>query len=62
MGRIVRVDLTSEHISVEPLTASVARQWIGGTGLGARILYDEVPAGVGWDDPENRFEFAWIGG
>ena len=58
MGRIVRVDLTSERISVEPLTASVARQWIGGTGLGARTLYDEVPAGVEWDDPENRLIIA----
>jgi len=58
MGRIVRVDLTSERLSVEPLTASVARQWIGGTGLGARTLYDEVPAGVEWDDPENRLIIA----
>src|SRR5919197_727768 len=54
MGRILRVDLSTETITVEPLTPSTARQWIGGTGLGAKILYDEVPAGVEWDDPENR--------
>src|SRR3954454_6145309 len=58
MGRIMRVDLTTETISVEPLSASMARQWLGGTGLGAKILYDEVPAGVEWDDPENRLIIA----
>jgi aldehyde:ferredoxin oxidoreductase len=54
MGRILRVDLTTEQITTEPLTPSVARMWLGGTGLGARILYDEVPAGVEWDSPQNR--------
>ena len=52
MGRMLRVDLTAETISVEPLDAETARMWLGGTGLGARLLYDEVPAGVEWDDPK----------
>jgi aldehyde:ferredoxin oxidoreductase len=34
------------------------RTLIGGVGLGARILYDEVPADVEWDHPENRLVFA----
>src|SRR5258708_1354928 len=54
MGRILRIDLTTEQITVETLAPDVARMWLGGTGLGAKILYDEVPAGVEWDDPENR--------
>src|SRR5207248_3945857 len=58
MGRILRVDLTSETITVEPLSPEMARMWIGGTGLGAKILYDEVPAGVEWDAPENRLIIA----
>src|SRR5947199_10290593 len=58
MGRILRVDLTSETITVEPLSPAMARMWLGGTGLGAKILYDEVPAGVEWDDPENRLIIA----
>src|SRR5689334_19296252 len=58
MGRIIRVDLSSERITVEPLDPATARAWLGGTGLGARILYDEVPAGVEWDDPENRLIIA----
>src|SRR5919197_695211 len=58
MGRILRVDLTTETIRVEPLSAHTARMWLGGTGLGAKILYEEVPAGVEWDDPENRLIIA----
>ena len=58
MGRMLRVNLTTETISVEPLSAAFARMWLGGTGLGAKILYDEVPGGVEWDDPENRLIIA----
>src|SRR5207248_11389475 len=58
MGRILRVDLTAETITVEPLSPAMARMWLGGTGLGAKILYDEVPAGVEWDDPDNRLIIA----
>src|SRR5260370_22763151 len=53
MGRILRIDLTTEQITVEPLAPDVARMWLGGTGLGAKILYDEGPAGGERDDPEN---------
>jgi len=58
MGRILRVDLSAESCTVEPLTPSVARMWLGGSGLGARIIYDEVPPGVEWDAPENRVVIA----
>src|SRR5919199_1465344 len=58
MGRILRVDLSSETCTSEPLTPAVARMWIGGTGLGARIVYDEVPPDVEWDDPRNRVVIA----
>jgi aldehyde:ferredoxin oxidoreductase len=58
MGRILRIDLTTEQITVEALAPDVARMWLGGTGLGAKILYDEVPVGVEWDDPENRLIIA----
>ena len=58
MGRLLRVDLSHETCSIEPLTPAVARMWIGGTGLGARIVYDEVPRDVAWDDPRNRVVIA----
>ncbi|MDP6501691.1 MAG: aldehyde ferredoxin oxidoreductase C-terminal domain-containing protein [Dehalococcoidales bacterium] len=53
-GKILRVDLTNEIITEEVLDEAELRKWVGGVGLGAKYLYDEVPPGVEWDDPENR--------
>ena len=52
--RILRVDLSSERIDAVPINNEVARKYVGGTGLGAKFLYEEVPAGVEWSDPDNR--------
>ena len=57
IGRILRVDLSTEKVSVEPLDHSILRKFVGGAGLGAKYLYDEVPPGVEWSDPENRLFF-----
>jgi aldehyde:ferredoxin oxidoreductase len=57
LGRVLRVDLTSETITAETLDDSILRKFVGGAGLGARYLYDEVPPGVEWSDPENRLLF-----
>jgi len=43
MGKILRVNLTSKECTEEPLNPKYARDYIGGTGLGNRIIYDEVP-------------------
>jgi aldehyde:ferredoxin oxidoreductase len=53
-GKILRVDLTNERTWAEPLDPEIARRYLGGAGLGARILYDEVPPEVTWDHPDNR--------
>lgn len=57
-GKILRVDLTSKSTAVESLSEETLRRYMGGTGLGAKILYDEVPPGVEWSDPENRLILA----
>jgi aldehyde:ferredoxin oxidoreductase len=57
VGRILRVDLTQERITIESFDDSILRKFIGGAGLGAKYLYDEVPPGVEWSDPENRLLF-----
>ncbi|MGQ9676005.1 MAG: aldehyde ferredoxin oxidoreductase family protein [Chloroflexota bacterium] len=54
VGRILRVDLTEGKTSVEELDEATLKKWVGGAGLGAKYLYDEVPPGVKWSDPENR--------
>jgi aldehyde:ferredoxin oxidoreductase len=61
MGKILRVDLSSETITVEPLPSQVIlRMFVGGTGLGIKMIYDEVPAGLEWSDPRNRL--IWLTG
>ena len=57
-GRVLRVDLTTRKTSQERLSAETLSRFVGGAGLGAKVLYDEVPPGVQWDDPANRLIFA----
>ena len=57
-GHILRVDLTSGNTWSHPWTPNDMRSFVGGAGLGAKILWDEVPAGVAWDHPENRLILA----
>jgi aldehyde:ferredoxin oxidoreductase len=57
VGKILRVDLTNERISEEILDGETLRKYVGGTALGAKYLYEEVPPGVEWSDPENRIMF-----
>ncbi len=57
-GRILRVDLTRGKAWSQPWGAEDMRLYLGGTALGAKILWDEVPANVSWDHPENRLILA----
>ncbi len=57
-GCILRVDLTTGTITREEKDPAWLRKYLGGTGIGAALLYDEVPAGVAWSDPENRLVLA----
>ncbi|NIP72423.1 MAG: aldehyde ferredoxin oxidoreductase, partial [Gammaproteobacteria bacterium] len=34
------------------------REYLGGVGIGAKILYEEVPPEVDWDHPDNRLVLA----
>jgi aldehyde:ferredoxin oxidoreductase len=57
-GKLLRVDLTTGTIRTEPWSPEDMRRMIGGVGLGAMILYREVPAKAGWDHPDNRLVMA----
>jgi aldehyde:ferredoxin oxidoreductase len=43
MGKLLRVDLTHEKVTVEALDSQMLRDYIGGSGLGIRLMYSEVP-------------------
>ena len=57
-GKLLRVDLTNERIWTEPWTDDLYRTYLGGVGIGAKILWEEVPPEVHWDHPENRLVLA----
>ena len=57
-GKILRVDLSEERHWTEEWSPEAWRKWVGGASLGAKILYDEVPAEVHWDHPQNRLVMA----
>ena len=56
-GTILRVDLSRKKIDKETIEEAVMRKYIGGTGLGAKELYENVPPGVEWNDPRNMLFF-----
>lgn len=58
MGKLLRVDLSGKLVTEVPIDAETMKGYLGGTGLGARYLWEEVPAGVEWSDPENRLILA----
>jgi len=60
LGKILRVDLSMGKTSVDELNESFIQKWVGGVGFGAKYLYEEVPPGVKWSDPENRL--IWTSG
>jgi len=55
---IVRVDLSEGKITKEEFPEDLVRNYMGGIGLGVRVVYDEVPPGVDALDPENRLVLA----
>ncbi len=57
-GRFLRVDLSTGSLTEERWDADSLRKWLGGSGVGARILYDEVGSSVQWSDPANRLIMA----
>jgi len=57
-GKILRIDLSRRNCSVEDLPFGLARQYIGGRGLGDRILFDEVDPRTDPLSPENKLIFA----
>lgn len=56
-GKIAFVDLATDEIKIETLDESLARDFIGGQGLGARILFERQKKGVDPLGPESYLGF-----
>ena len=53
MGKLLFVDLSAGEVKEEPLDEQMAKDFIGGYGIGARILYSRQKGGVDPLGPEN---------
>jgi len=55
--RLLRINLTSRTVEVEPIAEEDLKGFVGGAGLGAEILRREVPARQDPFGPDNRLIF-----
>ena len=57
-GRILRIDLTQGTSWVEDMPAYLMNYYIGGRGMGVRILFDEIDPRIDALSPANKLIFA----
>ena len=57
VGKLLFVDLTNRTFEVRDLDEKAARDYVGGLSLGAKILYDEMPAKTPVFAPESMIGF-----
>ncbi len=56
-GKLLFVDLTTSTNEVRSLDEATAKNYVGGPSLGAKILYDEMPANVHAFSPDSMIGF-----
>ena len=59
-GKILRVNLTTDKTVVQELQRDMAYNFLGGSGFGTKILWDEVGPNVEPFSPDNRLIFAVV--
>jgi aldehyde:ferredoxin oxidoreductase len=57
-GKYLRVNLNNGILSDEVFDEWTLRNYLGGTGIGSKILYEEVPRDIEWSDPANVISIA----
>lgn len=58
IGKILRINLTKGEWKSEDLNRNLAIKFIGGRGLGSKILYDEIDPKIDSLSPENKLILA----
>lgn len=58
LEKILRLDLTKAKITTEKLKEETQKRYLGGSGLAAKILYDELKPRIDPLGPENKLVFA----
>lgn len=57
LGKYAIVDLTTQKYEVREFEEDVLKNFLGGPALGAKVLYNEMPAKTPWDAPESMIGF-----
>jgi len=57
-NKILRIDLTDRKITKEGIDDEVCKLFVGGAGIGAKILWEEVPPAINPLDANNKLIFA----
>ncbi len=57
-GKILEIDLSTGSITAKVIETDLIKQYLGGIGFNARILYDEIPAGADPLGEDNVLAFA----
>ena len=56
-GKLLFIDLASQEVEERELDEQACRFLIGGTGLGAKVLYENIPQGADPLGPDNILGF-----
>lgn len=56
-NKVIRVDLSANTIKIDSIDESIWRKYLGGSGLGAKLLYDEVNPNIDSLGPDNKIYF-----
>ncbi len=56
-GKLLFVNLSTEEIQEEELSQELTEQFLGGYGIGAKILYDRMPKGADPLGPDSYIGF-----
>ncbi len=57
-GKYLSVDLSDGSLEDSVFDEATLRMYLGGTGIGSKILYEDVPPDADWSDPINRVTIA----
>jgi len=57
IGKYVFIDLATREVDVRNFEEDVLKNFVGGPALGAKMLYDMMPAKTPWDAPESVIGF-----
>jgi aldehyde:ferredoxin oxidoreductase len=57
MGKLLRINLSTNSVKVDDLDIELAKKFVGGRGLGTKMLYDEIDPKIDALSPENKLFF-----